>query len=382
MLKNNKIAGSCLALTIFALSNQSVHAFEFKAGDTDVNISGYVKLDAIYDVDADIGDFAILPRVGLDGSNVAEGHSNLHARQSRIRLSTRTPTSDDTLVTVFEWDMYGGESNSPQPRLRHAYGSWNGVLAGQTWTNFISDRALGQMRKVNFLPEPGANPGRQAQLRYTAGAFSVALEDPLNVGRGVVSGPSGLPAKAGLPDVTARYQSKVGSLNYAVAGLVRELSVDNGTVDDSATGWGVNLEGALAVGTNVTLRGTVKYGDGIGGYIESSPGATGAYVDPANNSLELIEQFGASASVAVKAGPGAVNIGHAFASADMDDAVSAGAVQANIANEKYQSTHVNYIWSPTSRVTYGVEVGYHTRKVQSGLDGSATRLQAMVQFGF
>src|SRR5690554_8105212 len=86
MLKNNKIAGSCLALTIFALSNQSVHAFEFKAGDTDVNISGYVKLDAIYDVDADIGDFAILPRVGLDGSNVAEGHSNLHARQSRIRL--------------------------------------------------------------------------------------------------------------------------------------------------------------------------------------------------------------------------------------------------------------------------------------------------------
>jgi hypothetical protein len=133
----------------------------------------------------------------------------------------------------------------------------------------------------------------------------------------------------------------------------------------------------------VTLRGTIKYGDGIGGYISTSPAEkTAGYVDPTTGSLETIEQLGVAASVAVKVGPGHINLGYGMAKADMDDAVNSGAITANTANEKFEAVHLNYIWSAAKNVSYGLEISRHSRDVQSGLDGDATRLQGMVMYRF
>lgn len=384
-MNHKNLLCSAIALVVGAATySTAANAVKFEVGQTKVKVGGYLKLDMIHDLNENIGDNFAIPALVSTSGSAAEGHTNLHANQSRINFSTTTPWEGDTLVTLFEWDMLGGSkgSNKPEPRLRHAYGSWNGILAGQTWTNFVSDRALGQMRKINFLPEPGTNPARQAQLRYSKNGFSVALEDPQDLGGDVLVNGT-YKSKASLPDLTARYQSKAGDLEYAVAGVLRVLEHDNGAADDSATGWGVNLEGMYKVSSAVTLRGTIKYGDGIGGYIANSPAEKfAAYVDPTSGSLETIEQLGVAASVAIKAGPGHINLGYGMAEADMDDAVNSGAITGDKANEKFEAIHLNYIWAAAKNISYGLEISRHSREVQSGLDGDATRLQGMVMYRF
>lgn len=66
----------------------------------------------------------------------------MHARQSRIRFDTRTPTDWGSLRTRIEGDFFGNTgnerfSNSSAFRIRHAYGQLGPVLGGQTWSTFM-----------------------------------------------------------------------------------------------------------------------------------------------------------------------------------------------------------------------------------------------------
>lgn len=382
--------GAILTVSSLAMAvSLSSHAYEFEVGDTTASIYGYAKLDMIYDVDAELPPLGANAAIPLDSDprSEIEGHTQLHAKQSRIAFATSTPTDNGDLKTVIEGDFFGGSGDREEFRLRHAYGSWNGITAGQTTSNF--GFILGMTRKIDFKPQPGLPQGaRQAQLRYTTGGFSVALEDPGNLGGTVASGftPGGTPMehlahKDTVPDLTLRYMGSAGNLNYGVSGLLRQLEVDDGVVDDSAVGWGVNLEAEYHVTPAVTLRASVTHGDGIGGYMEEAPGAP-AYVDPITGDVEPITLTGGSAGVQVAAGPGHINLGYGYATADLDDAIDAGVANADIANETFTDLHLNYIWSATRNVVYGVEVSHQTREIANGEDGDAVRLQGMVMYRF
>ncbi|WP_206074352.1 hypothetical protein [Marinobacter fuscus] len=67
--------------------------------NTSVTIGGYVKLDMIYDTDQDVGD---LHDPSVLDTSVEDGDSSLraHARQSRVRLGTSTPTDIGEAKTV------------------------------------------------------------------------------------------------------------------------------------------------------------------------------------------------------------------------------------------------------------------------------------------
>lgn len=237
---------------------------------------------------------------------------------------------------------------------------------------------------VDFNGPLGQGGGRQSQIRYTTGGFSVSMEDP-EVGSGILNSENTTQYR--IPDLTARFQGKAGSVNYAVAGLARFLEYDaeGSTVsnpnlsDDSSAAWGVMLEANTQLADGITVRGSVTHGDGIGGYLYLSPTQAG-FIDGQGN-LETIKATGGGISVSVDAGPGDVNVGYGVAIADLDDAVDAGGVAAT-ADEKYASVFVNYIWSPTDGVTYGLEAGHHTAEQVNGEDGDAVRLQAMAMFSF
>ena len=51
----NKILSSIAASSLALLFTGAASAVTWKAGDTDVTLYGYVKLDMIYDFDADLG---------------------------------------------------------------------------------------------------------------------------------------------------------------------------------------------------------------------------------------------------------------------------------------------------------------------------------------
>ncbi|MDY7115623.1 hypothetical protein RAN53_04630 [Halomonas sp. SSL-5] len=385
------LAGSTLALAIASAS----HAVDFELGDTQASVYGYAKLDMIYDVDNELGDLAARPRILIDGQEGSDGHTTMHAYQSRLGFKTATPMGGSNLTTMVEVDWFDNAPEGGDLRLRHAFGSWNGITAGKTWTNFGS--LLGKTPTIDLAPQPGQSKvGRKAQLRYSWNNWHIALEnpDPEDYKDGVavnwlnpkgVEHPRGVyseheSGKTGLPDLTLRYQNQAAGLHYSAAAMARQLEVEevNG-VDDSATGYGLNLAARYPASDTLTLRGALTWGDGIGEYMQNNPSAP-AYLE--GDSVETIEAWGANVGMSLAVGHGAINLGYGIAQADLDDARDAGIAGVEGANEQFEAVHLNYIWSPIQRVSYGIEAAYHTREVVDGRDGDAVRLQGMVKYSF
>lgn len=379
------LAGSTLALAIASAS----HAVDFEVGDTKASVYGYAKLDMIYDVDNELGDLAARPRILIDGQESSDGHFNMHAYESRLGFKTATPMGGSNLTTMVEVDWFNNAPEGGDLRLRHAFGSWNGITAGKTWTNFGS--LLGKTPTIDLAPQPGQSKvGRKAQLRYSFNNWHIALENPdpedyrdgvassFNPNRGIYTEHED--TKTGLPDLTLRYQNQAAGLHYSASAMARQLEVEevNG-VDDSATGYGLNLAARYPASEALTLRGALTWGDGIGEYMQNNPSAP-AYLD--GDSVETIEAWGANVGMSLAVGPGAINLGYGIAKADLDDARDAGIAGVEGANEQFEAVHLNYIWSPIQRVSYGIEAAYHTREVVDGRDGDAVRLQGMVKYSF
>lgn len=377
--KRTALLAAAVAAASFA---GTASAVDFEVGDTTASVYGYAKLDMIHDVDADLGNSVGHSNIRLDGVDGPDGHTDFQAIQSRLGFKTSTPMSGSTLNTTIEGDFYG--SGGGELRLRHAFGEWNGILAGQTWTNFGG--FIGMTPTIDFTGQPGqGNIARQSQLRYTTGGFSVALEDPGTIGSNVdVSqrlNVNDSDLKSSLPDLTLRYHAGAGNVNYAASAVLREIEYYDraNDSDESAFAWGVNLEASAEVSEGVTVRGSVTHGDGLGGYMYVSPGKAG-YIDN-NGDVDGIKGTGGTLGMSLAAGTGNVNLAYGIATADLDDGVDEGALLAG-STDTVESIFLNYIWSPAERINYGIEAGYHSRETHAGDDGDAVRLQGMVQYTF
>ncbi|CAM4248562.1 DcaP family trimeric outer membrane transporter [Vreelandella rituensis] len=385
LLKPTLLALSVVGAGVMSMTSSAV---SFEVGETKASVYGFAKLDAIYDRDNDLGNLAARPRILIDGQTGVDGNFDMHAYQSRLGFKTATPAAGSPLVTHVEVDWFDNVPEGGELRLRHAYGSWNNVLAGKTWTNFGSQ--LSRTPIIDFAPSPGqSKSGRKAQLRYTMGDFHVALEnpEPHDFNNAVAVGFN--PARGGyavsqdnhaaMPDATLRYQTQAGDLHYSLSAVAHQLNVEGEKLNDDAMGWGINAAASYPMTPAFIVRGGLTYGDGIGEYMQNNPSAPG-FLD--GGEIETIEAWGANVGMSLKTGPGVVNLGYGVSNADMDDAVKAGLPGAAGANEKFEAVHLNYIWSPVKRVSYGVEAGYHTRKVADGRDGDALRIQGMAMYAF
>jgi Porin subfamily/DcaP outer membrane protein len=144
-----------------------------------------------------------VPGLGFTNPNatsVAPGRNNgvldFSPQQSRLDIETRTPTSFGEARTFFAFDWSGCSSggsytcqtlaqaggNSLLPRLRFAYGTLGGFLAGQALSNFSDADA--DTESMEFGGTLGSTGGQRIpQVRYTVpgpygSAFSVSAENP------------------------------------------------------------------------------------------------------------------------------------------------------------------------------------------------------------
>ena len=153
-------------------------SFKLPGSDTSVTLGGYVKLDAIYsDKSAGVGstgDQEFEPGsipVGPGAGDNERHQIKLHARQSRLNVKTSTPTTWGDMNTFVEFDLFGASgnesvSNSNNLRVRHAYGTLGGLLAGQTWSTFMDVGALPET--LDFGGPAGQIFVRQAQVAPSA----------------------------------------------------------------------------------------------------------------------------------------------------------------------------------------------------------------------
>ena len=104
----------------------------------EVTVGGYVKVDAIYDLDQDLGPSFFAGGIDTDPNASSDPSFQMHAKQSRLNFKAK----EGDMKVVIEGDFFTGEgnqliSNSSGFRLRHAYGQVGNFLAGQTWSTFM-----------------------------------------------------------------------------------------------------------------------------------------------------------------------------------------------------------------------------------------------------
>ncbi|ODM32887.1 hypothetical protein A6779_00550 [Marinobacter adhaerens] len=344
--------------------------------DTEASLYGYARLNMSYDLD---GNRAVSTRAGTFASSAnedVEGHFGADVQQSR--LGVKVKHASGVAITV-EGDFRGSGNGAGSLRMRHAYGEYNGFMAGRNWSNYTS--FVGNTPTLDFdsLAGTAGSQDRAEQVRYTTGALSFSLEDPSSQG---VLGAGGN-TRTSAPALTARIQDSADSLSYAAAALVSQVTADDGTNDDSAMGFAVFGAAKFALSDMISIQGAANYTDGANGYLWRSGSnyfGPSAYVD--GNSVETIEGYGFSIGTSVALGGGrSINLGYGTTMLDLDDAIAAGAT-TNADAESNQNAFLNYMWSPVSNVMFGVEYGYFDQETVAGDSTDANRVLFAAQYSF
>ncbi len=352
---------------------------------TTFKVGGFIKTDFMLTrtgdgqlADSAVGRALYVPSQTPIGGSASGTDFDAHAKFSRIGFGVDSVTdSGKKLGALVEMDFFGNSlgnqnaTNTYGVTMRHAYMYWDKWLAGQTWSNFMDLSALPEA--ADFIgPTDGVVFVRQAQIRYTNGAFTAALENPETTLYNTTASDRGA-----LPDLTLRYGWKGDWGTFGIAGLVRSLTVDRPGYDDSTFGGGVSVGGRWVMGSNDTLQYQLTAGEGIGRYIGLGI-QSDAVLDGSNGNID---------SIGVVAGY--VGWRHAFSPKLRSNLIFARSDYSNDvaltglgATSSVQSLRANLFYSPLPKVDIGGEVMYGKREIESGASGDITRLQFSTKYSF
>ncbi len=348
--------------------------------NTSLSFSGYVKLDAIYDLNSDLGDaFSIYDAggrpspIGLDGSDT-KPKASMHARQTRLRFESKTPTEMGELKSRVETDFFGSGSTL---RLRHAWVSLGSMMAGRNWSTMVDQDTYADT--VDFEGPVGVIASRYSQLRYSSDmggglTAEVALEDaggPAIVGSSVVS------SEDRLPNLVAalRYRQPWGAIN--LGGLVGQIRHEQGDLDVDTTISAFHLGANFKLQENTRLWATFNVGaGGLAAHMLGVPAAATLV----SGELETVDSMGGFVGLThnlnKKLSAGAY---YGWVQNDFDD--DASSLVAAL-SESLQSVHLNLWWSPVPKARVGFEYMHGWRETYEGKEGDAARLQLGVQYSF
>ena len=359
---------------------------------TQFSYGGFIKLDAMLTdtSDGEIADASAARTLYVPGAIPVGGPDegtdlDMHAQFSRFWFGADTTLdTGDKLRGYLEFDLFGGAlgseaaTNTYGVTIRHAYASWNNWLAGQTWSNFQDVAALPDA--VDFIgPTDGTIFSRQAQIRYTSGAWSVAVENPETLVGGFGGSPGRIASDDNtIPDVTVRYTGKHANGHFSVAGILRELSYENvaAGIDDSRFGFGLSVSGKQVLNADNDIRYMLVGGRGIGRYIGLAT-ANDAVID-SDGDLDDIGVVAGFAAWRHVFNPGLrSNLYYAAAHYDNDTDLTGFGV-----TKRVHSLSGNLIWTVLPKLDVGVELRLANRELESGADGDLRRLQLHAKYSF
>jgi hypothetical protein len=382
-------------------------------------IYGFAMVDAIEDskrVDPSWMDAFRPSKIATpEGQFGTNGQTDVSVKQSRFGVKGTMPTGDSTppVNFKFEFDMFGTGVDAGQTtiRLRHAYGEWGQLLAGQTMSVFMDLDVFPNV--IDYWGPSGMVFLRNPQIRWTpfqtaTSQLAFALErpsndvDPGNIRLVEEFQNATVNPDQTVPDLTGHYRMDGDWGHFQIAGILRKVGFEyqpDSSVPlrkGSETGWGVNLSGHL----NVFARDNVKdklilsvvYGEGIASYMNDGGMdlAPNAAYQPVVNPLAPTAPITSptlSAEVVPLTGVVAYfdhywnsqlssSIGYSFTHVDNTN------FQAVNAFHKAEYASVNLLWSPVSKVMLGGELLYGKRTDNDGTTGDDVRFQFSVKYDF
>lgn len=360
-------------------SSGAKHSYKF---------GGFIKATATWndtsagDIGANSGlrDFYIPGAIPVGGSGAED--FDFGAKESRIGFkSSHQLENGDKLTTNIEFDFLlppGGNervSNSYNPRLRHAYFTYNQWLFGQGWSTFQNVGALPEA--VDFLGSPeGIIFNRQSMIRYTSGPWQFALENPETTITPYGGGGRIVTDDNGMPDVVIRYNHKADWGHVTASALMRQLAYDNSGSDETESSVGFSISGKFKVGAKDDIRFNYNTGGGLGRYSALNT-ANGAVLDAMGN-LHAIDSTNGMVAYRHVWGDGwRSNLIYSAMEIDNDAALTGTGV-----TQRVSSIQANLLYSPVPKVTFGVGILDATRELYSGAEGDLTRLIFTAKYAF
>lgn len=339
----------------------------------------------------------------VDGLYGDDGQSIISVRQSRLGVQARQPAGARDLFVRFEFDLYGVGDDQGQTtfRLRHAYGEWGPVLAGQTNSVFMDIDSF--PNTIDYWGPNGMVFLRNPQIRFTHKTgpheFAVAIEQPSNdIDPGNIrlidsDIASGLQGDEELPDLTAhwRYTGDWGHLQ--VAGIARRVGFEtagtpNNEPSDDKFGWGINLTSNIKVLEKDVIHLAVVYGEGIASYMNDGGTDLAPEADPAvSPPVAGAPPVGLRGDVVPLLGVVAYydhywndkwssSIGYSRTEVDNTN------FQEPTAFKLAQYASANVLYTPASNVMMGAELLWGSREDRDGAEGEDYRLQVSFKYSF
>lgn len=369
----------------------------FRIGATTVRLNGFFKANTIVssysggDVpgNALLRDFYLPQQIPVGG--VSEGTDyDTHAKQTRIWLTTSTPLGSHTVAGHLEFDfqtapgIQGSErtTNGYNLALRRAFINFdNRFLFGQEWSTLQNVAVLPET--TDFVgPTEGTVFVRQPQIRFTHRlspqvTLAVAAENPETASITTTSAALVENDDDGMPDVVARLSFAPSFGEFTLAGVVRQLSVDNGAVGDNASGYGISFAGKVPFGpgNRHDLRFMISGGDGIGRYLglNFAPDAV-----LAGNRLEPVSALAGFAALRI----GLTDQVRSTVMASFQDVDYPDLLIPAAANESAWSLAGNLFYSPVRNLDLGIEYRHGARTLVSGAEGTLDRVEAAARYNF
>ncbi|MFT6691754.1 MAG: hypothetical protein ACJAXH_002288 [Colwellia sp.] len=357
--------------------------------NTDISFKGYIQLDTLFSQYSDgslpagsIGRDFYVPSLTPVGGAKESTQFDAHAKRSRFRLTSKTDTGNGESITgVLELDFSstpGGNeriSNSYTPRIRHAYFRYNGWTFGQTWSTFQDVKTLPERLDAISVTD-GTIFNRQPIVKYQSGAWEFSLENsestitPFEGGSRIVSD------DGYVPDAVIRYTHKSDWGHVSLAGLVRQLTYETEIIDDSTISYGINVSSKIKVGSHDDLRISFTTGSGLGRYLGLNT-SRGAVINSEGN-LEAIDSTGFAVAYR-KVWSKKMRSSFSYSKLMIDNNV---ALTGTKVTESTSNISANLLYSPTPKITFGSEIRFATRDIESGLSGDMTRLQLSARYKF
>src|SRR5688572_15851012 len=197
-----------------------------------LSVYGFAQIDAIQDFKRVHPDWDATLRPSriptVEGQYGSDGQFIASIRQSRFGVKADGMLAGKPYEARFEFDLYGTGVDAGQTtfRIRHAYGRWGPILAGQTNTLFMDGDIFPNV--VDYWGPAGMVFVRTPQIRFTfydtdGVTAAVAIEHPSDdIDPGQIRLVSeevaaGLRADEELPDLTAavRYGGDWGHIRLA-----------------------------------------------------------------------------------------------------------------------------------------------------------------------
>lgn len=359
-----------------------------------MSIGGYVKTNFVQSFDPlVIRDRFIVGSIPPSGTNVdgAESGSAITVEQSRVNLDLRDQTGEGTLRAFVEGDFAGDKSTF---RLRHAYGQFRQLLAGQTWSTFMDLTASPE--ELDFEGINGRINARQPQLRYFP-----AIGRNLNL-RLSLESPE--PQITGGQNATAIWDV-IASLDWNRGVFMNRSSFNGWTARSAiigrqikgranraegtkkATGWGITGSGTVPVtlfNDQDRLLWQLTYGEGIGRYINDTGtvGGLDAIFAP-DGDLEAFPIWAGYVSYQHWWAPRwRSNATVSWVEVDTFDFQNTAEylVRFGPAYERTLRTSVNLMFNPVPRLEAGIEFLWGERKNSNGTDGDAAQMQISARY--